>query len=186
VGHGKGVATSVDQYLSGREVTGPPGMFNSRFGKLRAEEIGEYLKESHPGPRQEPSGGLAQGFSSAEMREEAGRCLHCDCRDMHTCKLRMHADRYGAVQKKYRGEEFKPVTKVFVHDTVIYEPQKCIKCGICVRLTAMRQEQYGFTFIGRGFDVRVGIPFDEKLLSALNETAMEIAAACPTGALAAR
>ncbi|MCK5465662.1 MAG: FAD-dependent oxidoreductase, partial [Bacteroidales bacterium] len=184
VGHGKEVATSVDQYLSGKRVTGHPRMFNSRFGKLREEEIGEYLKESHPGRRQEPANGLATGYSPAEMKEEASRCLHCDCRDMHTCKLRIHADRFGANQKRYKGDDFAPVTKVFVHEAVIYEPQKCIKCGICVRLTALQKEKYGFTFIGRGFDVRIGIPFDETLQATLNETARDIARACPTGALA--
>ena len=184
VGHGKEVATSVDQYLSGETVSGYPRMFNSRFGKLREEEIGEYLKESHPGRRQEPANGLATGYSPAEMKEEASRCLHCDCRDMHTCKLRIHADRFGANQKRYKGDDFAPVTKVFVHEAVIYEPQKCIKCGICVRLTALHKEKYGFTFIGRGFDVRIGIPFDETLQATLNETARDIARACPTGALA--
>jgi hypothetical protein len=186
VGHGKEVATCVDQFLSGGKVTGHPRMFNSRFGKLRAEEIGEYLKESHPGGRMEPAGGPADGLDSVEMKEEATRCLHCDCRDMHTCRLRIYADQYGASQKKFRGEAFKPATKVFVHDAVIYEPQKCIKCGICVRLTALRRKRYGFTYIGRGFDVRIGIPFDETLASELKETAIEIAKACPTGALAER
>ena len=184
MGHGKEVATSVDQYLSGKRVTGHPRMFNSRFGKLRAEEIGEYLKESHPGRGLEPANGLATGFGPDEMKEEASRCLHCDCRDMHTCKLRTHADFYGANQRRYKGDDFTPVTKIFVHDAVIYEPQKCIKCGICVRLTALQKEKYGFTFIGRGFDVRIGIPFDETLQATLNETARDIAKACPTGALA--
>ncbi len=183
VGHGKEVATSVDQYLSGKRVSGHPRMFNSRFGKLRTEEIGEYLKESHPGKRLEPATGPGTGFSSAEMKEEAGRCLHCDCRDMHTCKLRIHADHYGANQRNYKGDDFKPVTKIYVHDAVIYEPQKCIKCGICVRLTALQKDKYGFTFIGRGFDVKIGIPFDETLHATLNETARDIAKACPTGAL---
>ena len=186
VGHGKEVAISVDQYLSGKSVTGYSRMFNSRFGKLRTEEIGEYLKESHPGRRLEPAKGQAMGYGLTEMKEEASRCLHCDCRDMHTCKLRIHADRYAAVQRKFKTDEFAPVTKVFVHKAVIYEPQKCIKCGICVRLTALQKEKYGFTFIGRGFDVRIGIPFDETLETQLSETAIEIAKACPTGALATR
>ena len=184
VGHGKEVAISVDQYLSGKRVTGHPRMFNSRFGKLRSEEIGEYMKESHPGGRLEPANGLATGFDPDEMKEEAGRCLHCDCRDMHTCLLRIHADRYAAVQRKFKTDDFAQVTKVSVHEAVIYEPQKCIKCGICVRLTALQKEKYGFTFIGRGFDVRIGIPFDETLETQLTETAIEIAKACPTGALA--
>lgn len=184
VGHGKEVATSVDQYLSGKRVTGHPRMFNSRFGKLRTEEIEEYLKESHPGSRQEPDKGLAVGFGPDEMKEEAKRCMHCDCRDLFTCKLRIHADRYAAVQRRFKTDEFAPVTKVFVHEAIIYEPQKCIKCGICVRLTALQKEKYGFTFIGRGFDVKIGIPFDETLETQLSETAIEIAKACPTGALA--
>lgn len=184
VGHGKEVATSVDQYLSGKGVTGHPRMFNSRFGKLRAEEISEYLKESFSGRRLEPSDGLAKGYGKDEMKEEATRCLHCDCRDMHTCKLRIHADSYAAIQRKFKTDDFAPVTKVSVHEAIIYEPQKCIKCGICVRLTALQKEKYGFTFIGRGFDVRIGIPFDETLETQLSETAVEIARACPTGALA--
>jgi len=184
VGHGKEVATSVDQYLTGNKVTGHPRMFNSRFGKLRTEEFGEYLKESHSGRRLEPAGGLTTGFGPAEMKEEASRCLHCDCRDKHTCKLRKHANSYEAVQRRFKTDDFAPVTKVFVHETIIYEPQKCIKCGICVRLTEKQKEKYGFTFIGRGFDVRIGIPFDETLEVQLNETAIEIANACPTGALA--
>ncbi|MCK4852740.1 MAG: (2Fe-2S)-binding protein [Bacteroidales bacterium] len=184
VGHGKEVAASVHQYLSGEAVKGYPKMFNSRFGKLREEEFGEYLKESHPGKRMEPVAGQGKGFDHTEMQEEAGRCLHCDCRDLHTCKLRIHADRYAANQRRYKGDAFKPVTKVFVHDAIIYEPQKCIKCGICVRLTALHKEKYGFTFIGRGFDVRIGIPFDESLEADLSETAKEVAMACPTGALA--
>jgi NADH dehydrogenase/NADH:ubiquinone oxidoreductase subunit G len=105
---------------------------------------------------------------------------------MHTCKLRKHADRYNANQRRFKEDTFKPVTKVLVHDAVIYEPQKCIKCGICVRLTALQKEKYGFTFIGRGFDVRIGIPFDETLENRLSETALEIARACPTGALSAK
>jgi len=161
-------------------------MFNSRFGKLRAEEFGEYLKESHPGKRLEPANGLATGFDPAEMKEEASRCMHCDCRDMHTCKLRTHADSYAAVQRRFKTDDFATVTKVFVHEAVIYEPRKCIKCGICVRLTEKQKGKYGFTFIGRGFDVRIGIPFDETLEAQLSETAIEIANACPTGALASK
>ncbi len=186
VGHGKEVATSVNQYLTGNKVTGHPRMFNSRFGKLRAEEFEEYLKESHPGRRLEPANGHAAGFGLAEMKDEASRCLHCDCRDKHTCKLRMHADSYAAVQRRFKTDDFARVTKVFVHEAIIYEPQKCIKCGICVRLTEKQKGKYGFTFIGRGFDVRIGIPFDETLEAQLSETAIEIANACPTGALASK
>jgi len=80
------------------------------------------------------------------------------------------------------GNERKPVTKHFAHD-IVYEPQKCIKCGVCVRMTEKYNEKFGFTFIGRGFDVEIGVPFNESVESGLAETAKIVAEACPTGAL---
>jgi predicted molibdopterin-dependent oxidoreductase YjgC len=166
------------------KVTGPEEIFNSRFGRLIDEEIAEYLKESHNGIRIDPDKGVTEGYSIQEVVREAGRCLHCDCRDIQACKLRFFADQYGANQRRFSSEERKPVKKKYIHDTVIYEPAKCIKCGICVRLAAKYKEKFGFTYIGRGFDVQIGVPFNEDLRSALAETAEKIAQACPTGALA--
>ncbi len=55
VGQGKEVAFSVLQYFKGQEPKGEPRMFNSRVGKLVANEFSEYLKESvtgnGPGPK---------------------------------------------------------------------------------------------------------------------------------------
>ena len=42
------------------------------------------------------------------------------------------------------------------------------------------------SFIGRGFDLRVGVPLGESLARALTRTAGEVVEACPTGALAWR
>ncbi len=184
VGQGKAVAESVEQFLSGRDVTGPHREFNSRFGKLTGPEIIEYLKEGTGDRRKDPAGGLQEGFRPEEVRTEAGRCLHCDCRDLYTCQLRKLSDSYDALQKRFSSETRQEVSKKWVHDTVIHEPAKCIKCGICVRLSEKYRDKYGFTFIGRGFDVRISIPFDEDLRGSLKETAEKIAMACPTGALA--
>ena len=184
VGQGKEAAISVRQFLSGKKVTGPLEIFNSRFGRLLEEEITEYLKESHDGNRVDPVKELTEGYSMQEVIREASRCLHCDCRDIQTCQLRIVADQYGANQRRFLSEKRNPVKKKYIHDTVIYEPAKCIKCGICVRLTARFKEKFGFTYIGRGFDVQIGIPFNKDLRSALAETAEKIAQACPTGALA--
>jgi NADH dehydrogenase/NADH:ubiquinone oxidoreductase subunit G len=45
------------------------------------------------------------------------------------------------------------------------------------------KERFGFTFIGRGFDVEIGVPFSRELETALEKTALIVADACPTGAL---
>jgi NADH dehydrogenase/NADH:ubiquinone oxidoreductase subunit G len=97
--------------------------------------------------------------------------------------LRELSDRYHAVQKRFQGEERFNVEKFIHREGIVYEPNKCIKCGICVRLTRQHQEEFGFTFIGRGFDVKVGVPFNESIEKGLEKTAFIVAKACPTGAL---
>jgi NADH dehydrogenase/NADH:ubiquinone oxidoreductase subunit G len=69
---------------------------------------------------------------------------------------------------------------------VIYEPGKCIDCGLCIQIATAAKEPLGLTFVGRGFDVRVGVPFDRSLEEALGRVAAECIAACPTAALAWR
>ncbi|MBN2699260.1 MAG: (2Fe-2S)-binding protein [Bacteroidales bacterium] len=181
LGQGKEVAFSIDQLLTGRQVTGEPFLFNSRFGKLAPEEFEEYLKESVPDARVAVSHN--RGFSREEVIREAARCMHCDCRGIPDCKLRIYADQYGASQKRFGSDSRKLVGKQIQHDAVIFEPSKCIKCGICVRLTSAHKEEFGLTFIGRGFDVEVGVPFGESLKKGLRKVALKVADACPTGAI---
>ncbi len=182
IGQGKEVAWSVAQYLSGEEPKGEPRLFNSRFGKLLEGEISEYLKESVIYDRISSIKINLNGFSKEEAIQEAQRCLHCDCRDIENCKLRDLSGRYHANQRRFAGNERKIMTKHFAH-TIVYEPLKCIKCGICVRMTSKYQEKFGFSYIGRGFDVEIGVPFNESVEAGLAETAEKVAKACPTGAL---
>lgn len=182
LGQGKEVSFGVDQFLKGEHVTGEPFMFNSRFGKLLPSENDEYLKESVKGDRLEPEV-PANGFTPEQVMAEAKRCMHCDCRDMQHCKLRIYSDEYKADQRRFKSDERIRFTKMDQHRRVIYEPSKCIKCGICVRITEKYKEEFGLTFIGRGFDVVVGIPFNETLENGLKVAATKAAVACPTGAL---
>jgi len=181
---GKEAAWKVWQKLSGHEETGEPRLFKSRFGRLQESEFTEYLKESVTGDRITPLGGMESGLTAEEVMAEAARCLHCECRKADNCLLRIYSQEYKAEQKRFQGPERKFVTKQFQHDTVVYEPQKCIKCGVCVRIAAKHREEYGLTFIGRGFDVVIGVPFNETIAKGLTHTANEAAEACPTGALA--
>lgn len=181
---GKDAAHRVHQQLSGLPVTGEKRRFNSRIGKLLPEEIPEYLKEASREGHTDLSRDISEGYTDEEVMAEAARCLHCECLKPEDCKLRDCSEEYKADQKRFQGPDRKPVTRIDRHDTVIYEPQKCIKCGICVRITALHGEKLGLSFIGRGFDVTIGVPFDETIREGLTHTALMAADACPTGALA--
>ncbi|WP_430972056.1 FAD-dependent oxidoreductase [Sunxiuqinia rutila] len=184
VGQGKELAWVLNEWFETTELKGYPSRFNSKFGKLNEPEFAEYLKESVDEKRWQASRGKATGFTREEAVAEARRCLHCDCRNPESCKLRELSDRYGAEQRRFQYDERFVIRKEFAPQNIVYEPGKCIKCGICVRLTQQYQETFGFSFIGRGFDVRIGVPFSESVEKALEKTAALVAEKCPTGALA--
>ncbi len=179
---GKEAATAILQMLKGDKVVGQPLKFNSKFAKLIIPEYAQYLKESVDLKRIEPVNGFINGLTEEEVKNEASRCMHCDCRKATNCMLRDNSDIYNAQQKHYYYDERKPVRKIF-HDVIVYEPEKCIKCGICVRITEKYKERYGLTYIGRGFEVEIGVPFNESINEGLREVALKVADSCPTGSI---
>ncbi|MFA8437083.1 MAG: 2Fe-2S iron-sulfur cluster-binding protein [Marinifilaceae bacterium] len=179
---GKEVALSINRFLKANKDGQRSKRFNSRFGPLFPAEIPEYMEESVSGDRIVPQDDLV-GYSIEEAIEEARRCMHCDCRKPDTCKLRMYADEYQVDRKKFQFGERNVLRKYFQHDSVVYEPEKCIKCGLCVEITTHNGELTGLTHVGRGFDVRIEVPFQQNMPDALTRTAEECVKACPTGAL---
>jgi ferredoxin len=180
---GKVAAMEVDIFLKTHQPKKIRYKFHSAISHLFKEEHEEYLKESIRADRREPAGGFMTGFTPEEAIGEAKRCLHCDCRKPVTCKLRQLSDEYHANRKRYIGPERKILTKNIQHDLVVYEPEKCIKCTLCVEITKKEGEKIGLAHVGRGFDVHIGIPFRESMKDALYKTARECVEACPTGAL---
>ena len=184
VADGKEAAVSIGQFLSGQAVTGVTKPFNTRIGKIKDEEKEKFLTCGSSAPRTAPSekGG---GFTEQQAREEAKRCLHCDCRKPESCKLRKYAHNYNAKVGQYKGDR-RSFVQFSDHPEIIFEPGKCIDCGLCVQIVAKAGEKLGLTFVGRGFDVKVAVPFEKSLAEAIKQTktAEKCVNACPTGALA--
>jgi len=183
VADGKEAAVAIDQRLSGQQVTGPKRPFNTRMGRLEEAELAEMLRLADKQARAEPAGGVAAGFTPEEGAVQAARCLHCDCRAKESCKLRIYAEQYEADPRRYAGQRRTFQQDIF-HEEVIFEPGKCIDCGLCIELCRQAGEPLGLTFVGRGFDMRVAVPLDHTLREALTRAAEVCVAACPTGALA--
>jgi len=169
---GKEAAEAIDAYLAGREWAGPVREFTTVVGKLSAPELKLYEQ-----------GTGDQGRDAGTIAEEGARCLRCDCRATATCLLKHYGERFDADHRRFKDKR-RIFTQKSDHPFVIYEPGKCIACGICVAITREMGEELGLTFIGRGFDVRVGVPFDAPLSEALKQAAKRVVENCPTGALA--
>jgi len=179
---GKEAALSIDQYLRGEAVSGPAQPFCTKIGRLQPEELSQALIGAEAASRRDPAGDSTAGFDPAEAVEQAARCLHCDCRKLQDCKLRRFSTLYRADPRRYQAQR-RPFRIDRRHAEVIYEPGKCICCGLCIEITRAAGEPLGLTFVGRGFDVRVDAPLDKSLSDALDKAAAECVAACPTAAL---
>jgi len=179
VADGRQAARSINRFLGGGDAPEHDERFSTHFGRLKEGEIEAFMTEASPAPRVAPAG---DGLTPEEAAAEARRCLHCDCRKRHDCRLRDLADAYGAQAHRYKIER-----RAFAQlrrPGLIYEPGKCILCGLCIAIAEEAREPLGLTFIGRGFDVRVGAPFSAALAEALTHTADRCVRACPTAALA--
>ena len=125
-----------------------------------------------------------ENLNQEDAEKEASRCLHCECLKPDNCKLRDFAEEYDTKQSHFKGEDRGTINKNYEHDLIVFEQGKCIKCGLCIRTTELSKEKLGLTFIGRGFDVVVGVPLNNSLKLGLTETAQKCVEICPTGALA--
>jgi ferredoxin len=180
---GKEAAVAIDQFLRGQSVMGPQKPFSTRIGRLDEDELGQYLAGASQAPLRQPAGGPDARFTPTEAVEQAARCMHCDCLGQTDCKLRHWSAVYGADPRKYKAER-RRFEQFRQRNGVVFEPGKCIDCGLCIEIARAAGEPLGLSFVGRGFDVRVGVPFNESLDQALEKVAAECVAACPTAALA--
>ena len=109
------------------------------------------------------------------LSDHGARCGVCEGKEK--CRLRELS-----VQMKAKWTRFGPLApveskeQIHVNGNLYYDPARCIRCGLCVY-----NSQDGFTFQGRGFNMRVVIPEESK--KNIDEKMADL---CPTGALFVR
>ncbi len=180
LGDGQAAASSLHRFLQGQAPARAARPFSSVMGRLNPEELKLFARGASA------AGGTPcssrAGFSRKEASLEASRCLHCDCRSSGNCALQTYAEKYHVDASRFRQQR-RNFEQHLQPGGVIFEPGKCILCGICVKLTEMAAEPLGLAFIGRGFDVRIAAPFDHAIDEGLVKVAEDCVRHCPTGAL---
>jgi NADPH-dependent glutamate synthase beta subunit-like oxidoreductase len=181
VADGKEAAFAIESHVLGlNRLSEKP--YNHRMGIVQKEEMEIFLKHASEKERKEPLS-KSEGFSPQEAVQEARRCLRCDCRKADRCSLRDLAAEFDARQKTWQGEK-KLFTQITENEKLIFEPGKCIKCGLCVQTAKKEGELLGLAFEGRGFDMEIAVPLNKSLAEGLTHAALKCIDICPTGALA--
>lgn len=124
-------------------------------------------------------------YTAEEAMKEASRCLECGCHDFFECKLISLANEYDVQPEKLAGEVHKRQTPDS-HPFIVRNEDKCILCGLCVRVC---DEVMGVTALGlvdRGFDTIVKPSMDEPLEKTDCISCGQCVSMCPTGALGER
>lgn len=153
--------------------------FNSTIGKIEESEKTEWLKECMGNSRR-----YNDPASTDESVSEASNCMHCDCRALDNCSLREIADELN-VKNPRRIRTGPPIEKkINSNNNLIFENAKCIKCGLCVRVSRDETNNPSLCFTGRGFMSLISQPVTHEFNSILGNGIDEVINVCPTGALA--
>ncbi|MCP4788313.1 MAG: FAD-dependent oxidoreductase [Fuerstiella sp.] len=177
---GKEAAFIINQFLSGMKDLDLGYEFSSRIGRVESGEIDEFLAGSISADRSIPDFGT--NYDQADAAEQSDRCFDCTCSSHGNCKLERWSEFYGADPNRFPRER-RPYEVVGRESSVLFEPGKCIKCELCIKIAERAQEPLGLAFVGRGFDILLSVPFEGEMDEALTKVANDCVDACPTAAL---
>ena len=128
---------------------------------------------------------IPYGFTEEQAVEEASRCLECGCHDYYECKLIDFANQYDVKPERFAGD----VNKVEFEDDhpfIVRDPNKCILCGLCVRVCEEVVGVGALGLVNRGFDTVVKPNMEKPLCESGCISCGQCVSVCPTGALQER
>ncbi|MEF9922191.1 MAG: FAD-dependent oxidoreductase, partial [Anaerovoracaceae bacterium] len=116
---------------------------------------------------------------------EASRCLECGCHDYFECKLVDYANEYDVKPERFAGDK-NMVEFEDDHPFIVRDPDKCILCGLCVRVCDEVMGVGALGLVDRGFDTVVKPTLEKPLCESGCESCGQCVSVCPTGALQER
>ncbi len=188
IGDAKKAAEVICSYLEGKVIPYKEPYYVRRED-LTEEDFKHIAKEYRPKmPHLTPEvrnhnfEEVVKGYSEEDAKKDAMRCLECGCHDYFECKLYKYANEYDVNPQRLEGEVHNR-TDEDTHPFIHRNPDKCILCGLCVRIC---DEIMGVTALGlvdRGFDTIVKPALDKPLEETSCIACGQCISVCPTGAL---
>jgi len=182
----------IDAYLDGETVRYEKPYFVTRDDitektfedreKMCRPEMPQLSAEQRKGNFSEV---IPEGYTPEEAEQEANRCLECGCHDYFECKLIDLAHQYDVEPSRFAGDK-NTIEYDDEHPFIVRDPNKCILCGLCVRVC---DEVMGIGALGlvhRGFDTVVKPNLEKPLELSGCVSCGQCVSVCPTGALQER
>ena len=128
---------------------------------------------------------IPDGYTPEQAEEEASRCLECGCHDYFECKLIDLAHQYDVHPERFAGDK-NTVDYDDDHPFIVRDPNKCILCGLCVRVCDEIMGVGALGLVNRGFDTVVKPNMEKPLIESGCISCGQCVSVCPTGALQER
>ncbi len=115
--------------------------------------------------------------------EHRGVCTTCD--DNGNCLLQKYGYEYQIPDAAFSAPEPAETAANYTSDSeaIRYRPEKCIRCGRCVRICQEVQMDHALTFKERAASVEVSTAFNIPLNDSTCELCGQCISTCPTAAL---
>ena len=126
-----------------------------------------------------------KGFSEEDAVKDAMRCLECGCHDVFECKLYNYANEYDVEPEKFDGEVHYREDDDS-HPFIVRNTDKCVLCGLCVRVCDQVMDNGALGLVERGFDTIVKPALDLKLAETGCIACGQCVSVCPVGAIQER
>jgi formate dehydrogenase major subunit len=196
IGDAKRAAQVIDGWLTDRYVikggVKKPLPFTDPFVTTDEKTAADFAdkpkiarqKQTHLSPRdrRDNFAEITYNYTVEQAVKEASRCLECGCADYFECKLAAYAGEYGVDAQRYAGTRNHRETDL--SNPFFYRnPDKCILCGLCVRVCDEVMNNAALGLYRRGFDTLVVPDMGAPIASSVCISCGQCVNLCPTGAI---
>ena len=187
----KKVSNIIDSYLNGETIKYQKPYFvvrddiSEKTFEDRERECRPKMEHLSKEERKDNFTEVVFGYSKDAAIKDASRCLECGCHDYFECKLINYANKYDVKPEKFHGDK-NNVEYEDNHPFIIRDPNKCILCGLCVRVCDEIVGTGALGLVNRGFDTVVMPALKKPLSESGCISCGQCVSVCPTGALQER